>query len=65
MRTVSQKLGGCIIFKKGLIDLISDSKITVAVCHEGGKKRCGGQGDLLAGTLATFSNYNFNYEKFV
>jgi ATP-dependent NAD(P)H-hydrate dehydratase len=55
--TSMEKLGqGVTVIEKGQNDLIYDvvSKVIVK-CPEGGSgRRCGGQGDLLAGSLATF-----------
>lgn len=52
------KLGlGVTVLEKGLNDRIyeSSSGLTVLECPEGGSsRRCGGQGDLLAGAIATF-----------
>ena len=48
--------------KKGIIDIISDGIQTYYVAVEGGQKRCGGQGDILAGILGTFVNYEKNLQ---
>jgi ATP-dependent NAD(P)H-hydrate dehydratase len=46
--------GGVTIIQKGERDFISDSKTTYISDLEGGRKRSGGQGDTLTGSLATF-----------
>lgn len=55
---LSRELGGCTIFLKvrpiqGPIDLISNGSRTIAIGTPGSRKRCGGIGDILAGTLST------------
>lgn len=52
-----------IIFKKGLVDIISDGECSYYVAFEGSQKRCGGQGDVLAGILGTFSKYASNLDE--
>lgn len=45
---------GCFVFQKGSIDIITDGKV-VAINHRfGSNRRCGGQGDILAGSLGVF-----------
>jgi ATP-dependent NAD(P)H-hydrate dehydratase len=51
---VSEKLGGVCIIQKGDVDYISDGKQTWICDLEGGKKRSGGQGDTLTGSIGTF-----------
>ena len=55
--SVSQKLNGTVVLRKGLIDIITDGNKAFYVKSNGSLKRCGGQGDILAGTLGTFSYY--------
>lgn len=44
------------IIRKGAEDLISNGNNIVLSCTEtGSNRRCGGQGDVLAGVLGTFS----------
>ena len=45
------------IVRKGPIDLISDGEATVSCDEEGSLKRSGGQGDVLAGNLATLLSW--------
>jgi ATP-dependent NAD(P)H-hydrate dehydratase len=54
LKSLAAKLGGVTIVKKGAVDLISDGTLLIECAVPGGKKRCGGQGDVLAGTMGTF-----------
>jgi len=54
---MSQKLNNATIIKKGIIDIISNGKYSALVAEESSMKRCGGQGDVLCGVLATFASY--------
>ena len=51
---VSRALGGVCIIQKGEVDYISDGKTTMSCDLAGGKKRSGGQGDTLTGSVGTF-----------
>ena len=52
---LAQTLGNITIVRKGREDIISDGH-SVVVCNErGSPRRCGGQGDLLSGSLGTFA----------
>merc|ERR1719500_2645984 len=53
-------LGHVTILHKGLRDIISDGRDTVVCGAAGSPRRCGGQGDLLAGALATFLHWALN-----
>lgn len=56
--TVKNKFGeNCIIVKKGKIDEIFNSTHQTNCSTFGSGRRCGGQGDLLAGALAVFYNW--------
>jgi ATP-dependent NAD(P)H-hydrate dehydratase len=44
---------GTYLFLKGNVDVITDGQRVVCVGVEGSHKRCGGQGDILSGVLAT------------
>jgi ATP-dependent NAD(P)H-hydrate dehydratase len=50
-------LGHVTILHKGAIDVISDGRTTVASVTQGSPRRCGGQGDILAGTAGLFAAY--------
>ena len=60
---ISNHFKGAVIFRKGLVDIISDGTDTFIVATAGSLKRCGGQGDVLCGTLGTFANYKFDFEE--
>ncbi|PWN40611.1 Ribokinase-like protein [Ceraceosorus guamensis] len=45
---------GCTILQKGKVDRISNGKQVLHVDAPGSLKRCGGQGDILSGSLGTF-----------
>ncbi|BFU24474.1 hypothetical protein EHI8A_003410 [Entamoeba histolytica HM-1:IMSS-B] len=51
---VALMLGGVTILQKGQVDEVSNGSYTVHVKHVGSPRRCGGQGDVLSGSLATF-----------
>ncbi|KAG6015593.1 hypothetical protein E4U54_003296 [Claviceps lovelessii] len=51
---LARALGGVTVIQKGRRDLISDGETTLVNDLEGGKKRSGGQGDTLTGSVATF-----------
>lgn len=51
---MARAFGNSIIVRKGISDIITDGNEAYYVCEEGSRKRCGGIGDLLAGTIATF-----------
>jgi ATP-dependent NAD(P)H-hydrate dehydratase len=50
----SSDLLGCVIFSKGQTDLIASRGVVVEVDQDGSPRRCGGQGDILTGCIATF-----------
>jgi len=69
---LSLKLGGVTVLQKGQHDIISvktppeatkPQEETVEVDVEGGLKRCGGQGDILSGTVACALAWGKNYEE--
>ncbi|KAG2429230.1 hypothetical protein HXX76_011000 [Chlamydomonas incerta] len=51
---VTAHLRGPTLVSKGPVDAICDGKVTMICNASGGAKRCGSQGDILAGTIATF-----------
>lgn len=57
VRRLAENLGFLTILKKGKIDIISDGKVTVYNEVQGSLKRCGGIGDLMAGTLSLFLHW--------
>ncbi|KAL3274132.1 hypothetical protein HHI36_015546 [Cryptolaemus montrouzieri] len=50
------------ILRKGPQDIIFDSKVEAKVTSSGSGRRSGGQGDLLAGTVATFLAWSLQKE---
>ncbi|KAJ6619872.1 Ribokinase-like protein [Mycena sp. CBHHK59/15] len=66
---VSRALGGVTVLQKGATDIIAGAdpqketaQETVEVDVEGGLKRCGGQGDVLSGTVGTMLAWGKCYE---
>ena len=51
---MARSFGNAIIVRKGISDIITDGNEAYYVCEEGSLKRCGGIGDILAGTIASF-----------
>ncbi|KAM9320975.1 ATP-dependent (S)-NAD(P)H-hydrate dehydratase [Gastrophryne carolinensis] len=56
---LSQAMGNITIVQKGESDLISDGTKVFVCNQEGSNRRCGGQGDLLAGSLGVFVHWAF------
>ncbi|XP_071991666.1 ATP-dependent (S)-NAD(P)H-hydrate dehydratase isoform X1 [Engystomops pustulosus] len=56
---LSQAMGNITIVQKGEWDLISDGDKVLVCNHEGSSRRCGGQGDLLAGSLGVLIHWAF------
>ncbi|KAK4132366.1 Ribokinase-like protein [Trichocladium antarcticum] len=54
VEALGRALGGCMVVQKGRRDFLSDGRRTLVVDLEGGRKRSGGQGDTLTGSIATF-----------
>ncbi|KAK7729999.1 hypothetical protein SLS53_009114 [Cytospora paraplurivora] len=61
VEALARALGGVTIVQKGFKDFISDGETTLAVDLVGGKKRSGGQGDTLTGSIATFLGWRKAY----
>ncbi|KAJ4766604.1 ATP-dependent (S)-NAD(P)H-hydrate dehydratase [Rhynchospora pubera] len=61
LRLLSQKIGGVTILRKGKEDLISDAKTVTKVSTFGSPRRCGGQGDILSGSVAVFTSWARRY----
>lgn len=54
VRNLASRLNGPIVVSKGARDVISDGRL-VALCDtKGSPRRAGGQGDVMAGAIATF-----------
>ena len=60
---LSEALGGVTILEKGGVDRIATPTEVAISDIEGGLKRCGGQGDLLSGTLGTFLAWAQRYKE--
>jgi len=54
---LTRSLRGPLIIRKGACDLISDGTVVVENTEPGSLKRSGGQGDVLAGTIATLLSW--------
>ena len=54
---VAKFLGGVTVFRKGVVDIISNGEIVFGMEEEGSMRRCGGQGDVLAGSLGLLSHW--------
>ena len=46
-----------IVVRKGITDIVTDGVEAYYVCEEGSLKRCGGIGDILAGTIASLQQF--------
>ncbi|VAH94207.1 unnamed protein product [Triticum turgidum subsp. durum] len=57
LTALCQKIGGVTIMRKGKADVISDGKKVTQVSTFGSPRRCGGQGDILSGSVAVFSSW--------
>ncbi|GLI62880.1 hypothetical protein VaNZ11_005639 [Volvox africanus] len=58
---VTAHLRGPTLVSKGPVDAICDGKVTMICNASGGAKRCGSQGDILAGTIATFISWTLTF----
>lgn len=54
---LARSIGGVTILRKGKSDLISDGETVHSVSIFGSPRRCGGQGDILSGSVAVFSSW--------
>lgn len=61
VEALARALEGVTIIQKGPKDYISNGIVTLTVDLEGGKKRSGGQGDTLTGSIATFLGWRKAY----
>ena len=60
---LAEALGGVLIVRKGKVDWVSNGKTSVIGEGEGGRKRSGGQGDTLTGSIGTFLAYRSIYHE--
>jgi ATP-dependent NAD(P)H-hydrate dehydratase len=61
VEALARALGGVMVVQKGATDRISDGRVTYSVDLRGGRKRSGGQGDTLTGSIATFLGWRKAY----
>ncbi|KAG6726672.1 hypothetical protein I3843_02G080300 [Carya illinoinensis] len=54
---LAKGVGGVTILQKGKSDLISDGETVKSVSVYGSPRRCGGQGDILSGSVAVFLSW--------
>ncbi|KAJ4722383.1 ATP-dependent (S)-NAD(P)H-hydrate dehydratase [Melia azedarach] len=57
LKSLAKRIGGVTILQKGKSDLISDGEIVKSVSFYGSPRRCGGQGDILSGSVAVFLSW--------
>ncbi|XP_010255910.1 PREDICTED: ATP-dependent (S)-NAD(P)H-hydrate dehydratase isoform X2 [Nelumbo nucifera] len=55
--SLARRVGGITILRKGKCDIISDGETVHVVSVFGSPRRCGGQGDILSGSVAIFSSW--------
>eukprot|EP00252_Welwitschia_mirabilis_P020468 TRINITY_DN5026_c0_g1_i1.p1 TRINITY_DN5026_c0_g1~~TRINITY_DN5026_c0_g1_i1.p1 ORF type:complete len:368 (-),score=69.26 TRINITY_DN5026_c0_g1_i1:71-1174(-) len=65
LRLLAERMGGLTILQKGKSDLVSDGYTVLAVNLYGSPRRCGGQGDILSGSVAVFCSWAVQREKFI
>jgi len=61
VRELAAALGHVTILQKGATDVASNGRLTVCCAGGGSNRRCGGQGDLLAGSLAVLFSWADNF----
>jgi len=57
---LARTLGNITIIRKGPEDIVSDGRNTFTCNEKGSPRRCGGQGDLLGGSMGTFTTWSHN-----
>eukprot|EP00761_Pharyngomonas_kirbyi_P000479 gb/GECH01000479.1/.p1 GENE.gb/GECH01000479.1/~~gb/GECH01000479.1/.p1 ORF type:complete len:321 (+),score=89.70 gb/GECH01000479.1/:1-963(+) len=60
-KQLAQSLGGTTLLVKGPNDIITDGDQLEVVTEPGSHRRCGGQGDVLAGTAGTFLHWGVTH----
>lgn len=55
--TLSRALGNVTIMQKGAVDIVSNGHTSAFCATKGSNRRCGGQGDVLAGTSGLFMHW--------
>ncbi|WOL11277.1 ATP-dependent (S)-NAD(P)H-hydrate dehydratase [Canna indica] len=61
LQLLSSRIGGVTILRKGKSDFVSDGEAVHCVSTFGSPRRCGGQGDILSGSVAVFSSWARHY----
>ena len=62
-KKLAKALGGVCVLRKGPVDWISDGEKAMVGEGEGGRKRSGGQGDTLTGSIGTLLGYRTLYHE--
>ena len=62
-KKLANALGGVVVVRKGRVDWISDGELASGGDGEGGRKRSGGQGDTLTGSIGTLLAYRDAYHE--
>ncbi|THU50560.1 hypothetical protein C4D60_Mb06t21530 [Musa balbisiana] len=57
LQLLAKRIDGVTILRKGKSDFISDGEAVTSVSTFGSPRRCGGQGDILSGSVAVFSSW--------
>ncbi|XP_028847709.1 ATP-dependent (S)-NAD(P)H-hydrate dehydratase isoform X2 [Denticeps clupeoides] len=60
VQQLSLAMGNITVVLKGEEDIITDGNKVITCSQEGSGRRCGGQGDLLSGSLGVFAHWAFN-----
>ncbi len=58
---MAQKLAGPVVVSKGPSDALHDGYMAVVCSAMSGMRRCGGQGDILSGAIATFVSWVLSF----
>ncbi|KAJ7980105.1 ATP-dependent (S)-NAD(P)H-hydrate dehydratase [Quillaja saponaria] len=57
LQSLAKQIGSVTILRKGKSDLVSDGETVTSVSIYGSPRRCGGQGDILSGSVAVFLSW--------
>ena len=57
VRRLSVALNGATVVRKGPVDIISNGVTVAYVASPTSNRRCGGQGDIVAGSIGTFAHW--------
>eukprot|EP00658_Telonema_sp_P-2_P027346 TRINITY_DN21137_c0_g1_i1.p1 TRINITY_DN21137_c0_g1~~TRINITY_DN21137_c0_g1_i1.p1 ORF type:complete len:337 (+),score=82.27 TRINITY_DN21137_c0_g1_i1:55-1065(+) len=63
LQALCWSLGNVTVLQKSKTDRVSDGTVIITCDEPGSRRRCGGQGDILAGTLATFMSWAHSQER--